>query len=76
MATSGRVGRLSSTAPYPGAAAVRSVTMRRTGPSKRRLRTETGTRAPTPAVMASTSATICECHRTSKSKAIAVGPRS
>mmetsp|Transcript_32659 Transcript_32659/g.83242 ORF Transcript_32659/g.83242 Transcript_32659/m.83242 type:complete len:301 (+) Transcript_32659:293-1195(+) len=50
--------------------------MTRTGPLKRRLRTETGTRAPTPVVVASISATSWLSQLISKSKPIAVGPRS
>jgi hypothetical protein len=50
--------------------------MRRIAPSNRKLRTLTGTRAPTRAVVTSTSALIADCHETSTSSAIVCAPRS
>lgn len=74
--TLGADGNETRMAPYPGSDDCNPTTMRRIAPSKRKLRTLTGTRAPTRAVVTSTSALIADCHKTSTSSAIVCAPRS
>mmetsp|Transcript_29048 Transcript_29048/g.42831 ORF Transcript_29048/g.42831 Transcript_29048/m.42831 type:complete len:259 (+) Transcript_29048:498-1274(+) len=71
----GGLGRDTSMAVHPGSFVVSLVTITRTGPSKRRLRTETGNLALT-FVVTSISALRLESHRIWKSNPKSSGPKS